>query len=229
MPKALLCILHDENSRFKYIQNYYYRLSKSVIVRLKKEEAKGWGLQTLTPIPKNTTIGYFVTISSGAKERDASAYCIQTNKNGGYIVTHKESLMNKVNTIVGITDKINCKLTCPRDGKVGIRTTKNIRAGSMLYMRYRCNDHVWKIQYEVLLQRLQKSGQKRVGSVISKNEDTCCRCRKRGYLYMCDNCIHSICKDCLVKKERLSIHLTYFFCKTCLESPKKYPNRFCKS
>ena len=36
--------MHDENSRFKYVQNYYYRLSKSVIVRLKKEEAKGLGL-----------------------------------------------------------------------------------------------------------------------------------------------------------------------------------------
>ena len=57
--------------------------------------------------------------------------------------------------------------------------------------------------------------------------DQCRKCKKRHEeLVMCDTCPVSICKVHITKKEAFLLNKDHFFCKTCLQKPPAYPNRF---
>ena len=242
MTKALLCKTHDKKSRFKYVVNYHYKLRDGIVVKLQKEtssfaKSAGWGLKAVTDIKKNTSLGAFRFKKKLADAPVDGLYCFPQGKK--FKVSHPESLMNKINTIVddNYSHKINCKITNART----VKTEKDVKAGQFLYAPYGsgiASKHKWDIQYSNCNARIQKGDKLRIGSVKEKHEnDDCCACCnyaviKKLTLYACDLCTNAICEECLGIKEKHLLPYTHFFCKSCLENPLKrpaYPNRYKKA
>lgn len=246
MVKALLCKTYDRKQKgnFKYIWRNVYDVEfpngHKIQLKLAKEKSTfaksaGWGLQAVTDIPKETIIGKFVIRQGLVDAPVIGTYCFKNGKK--YSVSHPESLMNKVNTIVDDDYKhyFNCRIT----GGHSIQTTKRVKAGEMLYAPYGIQQHYYNTQYMICSAKIQKDKRLRVGSIKANHEnDNCCnRCSlaviKRRTLYPCDMCKRAFCKDCLSAKEKyIEKEFEYFFCKSCLEKPKthvKYRNRFKKA
>ena len=246
MVKALLCRTYDKKQKgnLKYIWRNVYNVTlpngQEIKLKLAKEKstfakAAGWGLQAVTDIPKKTIIGKFVIQQRLVDAPVIGTYCFKNGKK--YSVSHPESLMNKVNTIVDDEYKhyFNCKIT----GGHSIQTTKRVKAGEMLYAPYGIQQHYYNTQYMICSAKIQKDKRLRVGSMKANHEnDNCCnRCSlaviKGRTLYPCDMCNRAFCKDCLSAKEKyIEKEFEYFFCKSCLEKPKthpKYRNRFKKA
>lgn len=231
MPKALLCNLYDQksnNCNFKYKHTYHYVLSDGIKVKLKKETASftkyaGWGLQAVTSIPKNYILGYFVNKIRNAEEPEKGTYNIKKH-NGLYLVAHPESLMNKINTIASKKHRhlCNCKIQNLKNGKVSIKTIKNIKAGSMLWTKYGDSRHYWDIQWSIVRARLFNPN-----TTDDDNDFKCRWCWKQHEeLIMCDSCPSSTCRNCLTNKEKYLLNLEYFFCNRCLSKSSPYPNRW---
>jgi hypothetical protein len=222
MPKALLCKTHDKNSRFKYVTNYHYNLKDGIKVKVQKESSSfaksaGWGLRAVTAIPNNTCLGSFRIQKKLANAPVVGTYCFPVGDK--FKVTHPESLMNKINTIV---DKrfvrfINCKVT----NAGTVRTIKRVQAGEFLYAKYGTARHKWEIQYYILQKRL------RVLKPLSEKDNSCRGCKKRHLtLYVCESCPVAICSSCLSRSEKYILDKRYFFCKDCMVDPPAYMNRF---
>jgi len=241
MPKTLLCETYDQNLRNRgglvYKTGKVYDLGKGILVKLTKETNRftkyaGLGLQTVTAIPKNVCIGYFKTIKI-SRSAVEGYFNIHLGKNK-FAVLHNDSLMNKANTIPYTKErKKMCNCVVKIIGNhVGLKTTKNIRPGLMLWANYGCVlKHYWKIQYRICKARLSSQASRR-GTPNSQNNDNDPKCRDCGKrhveLLMCDTCTKSICAEHLTRKEAGLINKSHFFCKECLEKPPAYPNRFKK-
>ena len=247
MAKALLCSINDGNNNFKYNMGKIYSSNpaKNVSLRIKKEtgnEFKGkniLGLQTQYRIAKGVVIGYFVNESISKTDMShLGYYCVQkgVGKNKKYLVMHKESLMNKINTFIDeTTRKKKCNVTIinvNNHGFVGVRTKRVINAGEMLYTCYNNEVHYDKIKWQVCQSKVQHPiGQKRKATPNTEDEDndyTCWHCNRRAELVMCDLCPRSICMSCLDPRETRLMNKSSFFCKECLDNPPAHPNRFVK-
>ena len=239
MPKGLLCKTHDKNLRFKYVTNYHYNLKDGIKVKLQKEKSSfaksaGWGLRAVTAIPNKTCLGSFRIQKKLANHPVVGTYCFPVGDK--FKVTHPESLMNKINTIV---DKrfarfINCKIT----NAGTVRTIKPVQAGQFLYATYGVARHKWDIQYEACKARMQKGNRLRNGSEKKnyENDDCCAHCNyaavKKLPLFPCDICKKCICVNCLGEQEKHVLSYKYFVCRDCLSDPlmrPSYPNRFRKA
>ena len=244
MVKALLCKTYDSKKRnLKYIWRNVYNVNVRnghIKLKLAKEKSTfaksaGWGLQAVTDIPKKTIIGKFVIQQRLVDAPVIGTYCFKNGKK--YSVSHPESLMNKINTIVDNDhkSKFNCRITNGHS----VKTTKHVKAGEMLYAPYGVKKHYYDMQYMICSAKIQKDKRLRVGSRKANHEnDNCCnRCSlavsKGRMLHLCDMCKHAFCKACLSAKEKyIEKKYEYFFCKSCLEMPKmhvKYRNRFRKA
>ena len=238
MPRAVLLKTYDKYIRgIKYRTGCHYQLGNGVFVKLKKERSTftkyaGWGVVALTAIKKNQTLGYFVKETESDEFVDGR-YCFKL-PNGKFFVSHEDSLMNKVNTVVKNRKKhCNCKLIMWR-GNIGLKTTKNVEPNEFLWADYgSVSSHYWKIQYNICKARVMKNKKRkrRCSEKTSdeENDNKCCRCSKRHLeLLMCDLCTNAICFSCLKRKEKSLLNPGLFFCETCLNEPPKYPNRFVK-
>lgn len=258
MPKALLTKFYDQNSvKKRVIPNNHYTVSNKneplVKVVMAKEidtltKHAGWGLKALTFIPKNRTIGFFKKKGESNVFVDKK-YCFPFI-GGRYFVAHEHSLMNIANTIPYNKQRLklcNAKIVVNKtekrsDKQVSIRATEDIKPGKFIWVNYgkakgETKKHYWLIQYQICKARLSKNKTKkeffRNGTENDEdddNDDQCRKCRRRHEeLIMCDTCPVAVCYSCMSKKEKY-LHYSEdpFFCDTCLETPKKYPNRFRK-
>jgi hypothetical protein len=231
MPKTLLAKSYGGFSskikNIKYVHLKQYDLGRGAKVRLKKETSPftryaGWGLQAVTHIPQGFVLGNFV-LKNEAKEPEEGTYNIR-KPNGKYLVMEQDSLMNRINTIAHpkARHRCNCAIgNLTNDGKVSVKTTKHIPAGTMLWVKYGNAQHYWEIQYYILQKRL------RVLTPLAKKENSCRGCRKRHLtLYVCESCPVAICSSCLSQSEKYILKKTYFFCKDCMVDPPKFMSRF---
>ena len=87
---------------------------------------------------------------------EKDTYNIRT-PSGKYIVMEQNSLMNRINTIAHPKHRhrCNCKIGNLTNGKVSVKTTKQVKAGDMLWVKYGTAEHYWEIQYYILQKRLR--------------------------------------------------------------------------
>ena len=83
----------------------------------------------------------------------------------------QESLMNRINTIAypKHRHRCNCTIGNVANGQVSVRTTKPVKAGRMLWMKYGNAEHYWEIQYYILQKRLRLLGTTTAAAAVEKD------------------------------------------------------------